>query len=234
MSRKHIAGGCSSRLCRPASASCISSPSMMSPVHARVCCRWYIAITAPLGQGAHPIAEVDAEDLVGPLAGRDRRADHLGLPHGRLGLGDAAQAVALDADQLLDRGRAEAGLDRPPRASRRRAAPRRARGRPGAGGDGPAGLADEQQQLDRDAGPLGHLGERAPPSAENRSKAGASRKSSETRPPRIASPRPSSGMPAPTRLVDQAGAAEVPGVNRPSASGARIPSSHKPARARRR
>ena len=41
----------------------------------------------------------------------------------------------------------------------------------------------------------------APPSAENRSNAWASRKSSVTAPLRMAAPRPSSGMPDATRLL---------------------------------
>ena len=68
-----------------------------------------------------------------------------------------------------------------------------------------------------------------PPSAENRSNAGASRKSSETSPLRMAAPRPSSGMPASTRLLHQARPTEVPGVNRSVRVGREDPQLDQPA-----
>src|ERR1019366_8275646 len=69
-------------------------------------------LSRALDQDAHLIAEVDPQDLVGTLACPGRRLDHLGLPHGRLRLGYAAEAVALDTDQLQDGGLTEPGLDR--------------------------------------------------------------------------------------------------------------------------
>ena len=76
-----------------------------------------------------------------------------------LRLGHAAQAVALDAQQPLDGDRAEPGLDldldelgvgQLPVAD----------AIVGERCGGPGGLADEHQQLDRHAGPLGELRER--------------------------------------------------------------------------
>ena len=85
---------------------------MMLAPHACDCCRWYIPITARSISTLIRSPNSIAEDLVGPLARRHRRADHLGLPHVGLRLGHAAQAVALDPHQLLQGGRAKARRDR--------------------------------------------------------------------------------------------------------------------------
>ncbi len=114
-----------------------------------------------LGQDAHPIREVGPEDLVGPLARRDGRHDDLGSPPGRLRLGHAAQAVALDPEQSLAGRRIEPGVDLrlDERGIRQLIVAdqivRTRRRRTGS-------LADEHQQGDRDAGALTELGERRP------------------------------------------------------------------------
>ena len=131
---------------------------MMLAVQACVCCRWYIPITARSASDAHAIAEVDPEDLVGPLACRHGRPDHLGFPQGRLRLGHAAQAVALDAQHLLDGGRTEPRLDLRLDRTRRRAVPRRGCGRREAARRA-GSFADQHQQLDRHIGTLGELRE---------------------------------------------------------------------------
>ena len=111
-----------------------------------------------LRQDAHPVAEVDAQDLVGPHAGAHRGLDHLRYPRRRLGLGDPAHAVALGADQLLDRGRPEPAVElRLDHGDVRQL--RVADAVIGLGRDGAGRLADGQEQFDRHAGLLGQLGE---------------------------------------------------------------------------
>ena len=61
--------------------------------------------------------------------------------------------------------------------------------------------------------------------AENRSKTGSSRKSSEIWPLRIAAPRPSGGMPAAVRPSTSPTRRTWPALKRPSASGTMIPTS---------
>ena len=112
----------------------------------------------PLHEDGHLITELRAVDLIRPLAGFHRRPDHLGFPEGRLGLGDAAERIAVDAEQSLDPGPAE------PRAHRAleevgvwqllvadQVVGKR-RGRSG-------GLADQHQQVDRHPGSLCELRE---------------------------------------------------------------------------
>ena len=111
-----------------------------------------------LRQDAHPVAEVDAQDLVGPHAGAHRGLDHLRDPRRRLGLGHPAHAVAVRADQLLDRGRTEPAIElRLDHGDVRQL--RVADAVIGLGRDGAGRLADGQEQFDRHAGLLGQLGE---------------------------------------------------------------------------
>ena len=115
-------------------------------------------MTARSVRRAHPIAEVDPEDLVGPLACLDGGTDHLGLPHGRLRLGHAPHAVALGAQQLLDGGLAEPRLDL--RLDHLGAGELLvANAIVGLRRDRAGCFADPHQQLDRHAGPFGQLSE---------------------------------------------------------------------------
>ncbi len=111
-----------------------------------------------LGQEAHPVGEVDPQDLIRPPAGRHRRQDDLGPPPRGLGLRHAAQAIGPDAEQSLAGGGVEAGGDlglqergvREFRVTDLVVRMRRSR---------PGGLADQHQRLDRHAGPIGQLSE---------------------------------------------------------------------------
>ena len=112
-----------------------------------------------LTQDTHPIAELDPENLVRPLAGRHGRRNDLGLPHPRLRLCDATKAVGLDPHQSLDAGRLESRSERQldDRDMGQFFFPHSIVGRCG-GQSG--GVADLQEQVDRRPGPLRELGER--------------------------------------------------------------------------
>ena len=62
-----------------------------------------------LSQRGAPIGELGADHLLGALPGCQGRPDHLGVPPSGLGLGDSVGALTIDTEQMLDRGRPEAG-----------------------------------------------------------------------------------------------------------------------------
>jgi hypothetical protein len=105
------------------------------------------------------VTEVRPEGLIAPLAGCDGWRHDLGVPPGRLRLGQAAQAVAGDAEQSLDGDRVEArhDLERDELGVGQLAVANAIVGqrRSGAGS-----FADEHQQVDGHAGPLRELRER--------------------------------------------------------------------------
>ena len=132
---------------------------MIPPVHARACCRWYIPNMArsvrALMRSPKSMPRTSSGRCPACMAGTITSVCHMS----DLRLGHAAQVVTLGTDQPLDRCRPEPGLDRRLDEVHIRqllvadAIARRGRG-------GPGGLADEQEQLDRHARPLGNLGER--------------------------------------------------------------------------
>jgi hypothetical protein len=132
----------------------------MFDVHARACSAWYIAITLCSASGEIRGGQLRVPDL--PLAGRiagERGFDHLGEPPRRLLLGDPPDAVAVDAEQALDRRRAEPLLDLQPEERHDRLLVL-AQPVVGIGCRQPDRLADRRQQLEGHAGPLAHLPER--------------------------------------------------------------------------
>ncbi len=155
------------------------------------------------------------------------RADDLGLPHRRLGLGDAAHRVALRADAAVASRSGGCHLERRSRATRRTEPRRRGPGRSGAGWGSPTDSRTNWRSSIGTPVRSAVSANVSPPSAAKRSKAGASRKSSETRPVRIAVPSPSSGMPASARPFTRAARRSTLVVKRPSSSGVRIPRSQR-------
>ena len=210
MSRKHIAGGCSSRLCRPAAASIISTPSMMFGGPRSRLLQVVHRDHGSLGEDAHPIAEVDCRGSRPAVCRPPGRVDHLGLPHGRLGLGERAGGCRRGRGSAADGGLDGIRPGPPPRSCRRTASSSSRMRSSGRGGDRAGRFADEHQQFDRHPGPFGHLRERD--AAERREPLEGRRVEEVERDAGRSGwlrPRPSSGMPDATRLAIEAGAAEM-------------------------
>ena len=193
MSRKHIAGGCARRLCRPAAASCISTPSMMFSVQARACWRWYMAITersvrALIRSPSWPPRIASGRTpccVAGPITSACHMTDSVSAIRRMLSLcvrticwiepmrmpAAAASRSGRRTELLVTEAVVRMGRDRPRR------------------------LANEHQRSTGSPVRSAISANVPPPSAENRSNAWASRKSSVTVPLRMAAPSPSRGCP---------------------------------------
>ncbi len=153
-----MAGGWSTRLCRPAAASIVSTPSMMFVVHAFACSRWYSSMTArsfrtficvtnsspATRSGCFPAA------TAGAITSEFHQADSVSTRRRRQS--PAARNSCWMAIGLKPRGdleRDELGVRQLALANAIVGLRRAGSGR----------FADVHQQVDRDAGPLGELRE---------------------------------------------------------------------------
>ena len=132
---------------------------MMFAVQARACCAWYMARRVCSASGEIRSESSACPTSSGRLPSAKAGPSHLGLPPGGFLLGDPADAVALDAEQSLDRRRAEplGELHLDERHDRDLVLAQPIVGRWWRHADR---LPDDRQQLERDAGPLADLPER--------------------------------------------------------------------------
>ena len=112
-----------------------------------------------LGKGGDPIGELGVPDPLRTLAGGLESLDHLGGPPGGLLFGDPARALALDAEQALDRGGPEplGDLELDERHDRHLVLAEPVVGQRFRHADR---LADHGEQLERDPGSVADLSER--------------------------------------------------------------------------
>ena len=221
-----MAGGCSRRLWRPAAASCASSPSMMLPVQARVCWRWNIPITVcsestlnrspnsppRISSGRWPAAMPGSMTsdchMDASVSATRRRLSPWARISRRIAGGRMPPLIAISRNSTYG-----------PSASRTRSV--------GSGvGEPDASRTNSRSSIGTPVRSAVSA-KVSPPSAAKRSNAGASRKSREIWPVRIAVPRPSSGMPASARPFTRVARRRTPVEKRPSSSGARIPRSQR-------